>query len=150
MQHRYRLAALAAAVLAVSAGALYAITSPAVAAQETPQTPTGLRIQTDPYQPNQLCRAGTAVVSKNDTIVLAASPVPLGRHPGLRGTFEVAGGEGTTPISSTRPIWPSGRVFALTIDPGTLSAGAYRWRVRAEQGKEVSGWTPWCGLTVKD
>jgi hypothetical protein len=148
MQHRYRFAAVVAAALALVVATLYAVTTPALAAPPALGTPAAPRIQTDPYTPNQLCGAGGAVVAASDTVVLAASPTPLGRHPGLRATFEISSPEGKSLITRTSPIWPSGRVLALTLDPGALSPGTYRFRLRAERGHTVSDWTPWCGFAV--
>ena len=148
MQHRYRFAAAVAAPLALVAATLYAVTTPALAAPPALGTPAAPRIQTDPYAPNQLCGAGVLVVAASDRIVLAASPTPLGRHPELRATFEISNSGGQPLISRTSPILPSGRVLTLTLEPGTLSPGAYRFRLRAEQGNTVSDWTPWCGFVV--
>jgi hypothetical protein len=148
MQHRYRFAAAVAAPLALVAATQYAVTTPALAAPPALGTPAEPRIQTGPYTPNQLCSAGGVVVAASDRIVLAASPTPLGRHPGLRATFEISSPGGQSLISRTSPILPSGRVLALTLDPGTLLPGTYRFRLRAEQGTTVSDWTPWCGFAV--
>lgn len=146
MQHKDRFAAVAAALVVLMA-TLYAIIPSALASPLTPGTPAALRIQTDPYAPNQLCGAGSAVVAASDTVVLAASPTPLGRYPGLRATFQITTSEGTT-LVRTSPISPSGRVLSLTIEPGALSPGPHRFRLRAEQGNTVSDWTAWCGFTV--
>jgi hypothetical protein len=148
VQNRYRVAAVVTVALALVAAVLYALTTPALAAEPTPGTPTAPRIQTDPFTPNQLCGTGDLVVSANDTVVFAASPTPLGRRPGLRATFAISDAAGKSLITSTQRIWPSGRVLALTLDPGTLSPGTYRFRLRAERGKAVSEWTSWCGFTV--
>jgi hypothetical protein len=150
MQHRYHFTAVAAAALTLVAATLYAVTTPALAAPSALGTPAALRIQTDPYAPNQLCGARGAVVAASDRVVLAASPTPLGRYPGLRATFELSTSDGETLIVRTSPILPSGRVLALTVEPGTLSPGAYRFRLRAERDNTVSDWTPWCGFTVND
>ncbi|GII57512.1 hypothetical protein Pth03_59010 [Planotetraspora thailandica] len=147
IQYRYRVAALVAGLLALVAATLYAI-SPAFADRATPGVPAAPRIQTDAFTPNQLCSAGTPVASTKDTIVLAASPTPFGKHPAMRATFEISGAEGDPLITRTSRIWPSGRVLALTLDPGTLSPGTYRFRVQAKQGNAVSGWTAWCGFAV--
>jgi hypothetical protein len=144
MQHRNRFAA----ALALAAATLYAVTTPALAAPPAPGTPAAPRIQTDPYAPNQLCGAGGVVVAASDRIGFAASPTPLGRHPGLRATFEISSSDGKSLIVRTIPILPSGRVLALTLDPGTLSPGTYRFRLRAERDNTVSDWTPWCGFAV--
>jgi hypothetical protein len=149
MQHRERSAAVVAALVLVAA-TLYAVTSPALAAPPALGTPAALRIQTGPYTPNQLCAAGSAVVAASDRVVLAASPTPLSKHPGLQATFEISTSEGETLLVRTSPVSPSGRVLALTLEPGTLSPGPYRFRVRAERDNTVSDWTSWCGFTVND
>jgi hypothetical protein len=146
MQHRHRFAAVAAA-LVVLAATLYVVIPSALASPLTLGTPAALRIQTDPYAPNQLCGTGSAVVAASDTVVLAASPTPLGRHPGLRATFEITTSEGAT-LVRTSPISPSGRVLSLTIEPGALSPGQHRFRLRVDRGNTASDWTPWCGFTV--
>jgi hypothetical protein len=147
MQHRHRFAAIAAA-LVLMAATQYTVTFPAVAAPPALGTPAALRIQTDPYAPNQLCGASSAVVAASDRVVLAASPTPLGRHPRLRATFEISSSEGTTVLVRTSPSSPNGRVLSFTLEPGTLSPGPYRFRLRAERDSTVSDWTPWCGFTV--
>jgi hypothetical protein len=146
MQHKDRFAAVAAALVGLAATP-YAVIPSALASPSTLGTPTAQRIQTNPYAPNQVCGAGSAVVAANDTIVLAASPTPPGRYSGLRATFEITTSEGTT-LVRTSPISPNGRVLAVTIEPGALSPGPYRFRLRAEQGTAVSDWTAWCGFTV--
>lgn len=148
MQHRYRFPTGVAAALALAAATLYAVTTPALAAPPALGTPAAPRIQTGPYTPNQLCSAGGVVVAASDRIVLAASPTPLGRHPGLRATFEISDSEGQPLIIRTSPILPNGRVLTLALEPDTLSPGTYRFRLRAEQGNTVSDWTPWCGFVV--
>ncbi|GAA1608374.1 hypothetical protein ACFQY4_33465 [Catellatospora bangladeshensis] len=40
-------------------------------------------------------------------------------------------------------------VLAYTVAPGVLADGEYRWRVRAEDGTQVSAWAPWCSFTVR-
>ncbi|GAA4596098.1 hypothetical protein GCM10023194_67360 [Planotetraspora phitsanulokensis] len=145
--HRYRVAALVAGLLALVVATLYAV-SPAFADRATPGVPAAPRIQTDAFTPNQLCSAGTPGVSTKDTIVLAASPTPFGKHPTMRATFEISGAGGEPLITRTSRIWPSGRVLALTLDPNALAPGTYRFRLRAEQGNAVSGWTTWCGFAV--
>ena len=147
MQHKHRFAAVAAALVLVAA-TLYAVNPPALAAPPALGTPAALRIQTDPYTPNQLCGAGSVVVAASDQVVLAASPTPLGKHPRLQATFEITTSEGKTVLVKTSPISPSGRVLGLTLEPGTLSPGPYRFRLRAERDNAVSDWTPWCGFTV--
>src|SRR5262245_59765222 len=104
MQHRYRFPAVAAVALALVAATLYAVTTPALAAPPALGTPAEPRIQAGPYTPNQLCSAGGVVVAASDRIVLAASPTPLGRHPGLRATFEISSSGGQSLISRTSPI----------------------------------------------
>jgi len=147
MQHRDRFAAAAVALVLVVA-TLYAASPPVLAAPTALGTPAAPRIQTDPYAPNQLCGAGNAVVAASDRVVLAASPTPLGRHPGLRAAFEISTSDGETLLVRTTSISPSGRVLALTLEPGALAPGAYRFRLRAERDSTVSDWTLWCGFTV--
>src|SRR5262249_49645966 len=139
--------AVAAALVPLTA-TLCTVIYPALAAPPVLGTPAALRIQTDAYAPNQLCSAGGAVVAASDKVVLAASPTPLGRHLRVRATFEIGTSEGKTLLVRTSPISPSGRVLALTLDPGTLSPGTYRFRLRAERDNTLSDWTPWCGFAV--
>ena len=127
---------------------LYAAASSAVAAPPILGTPAALRIQTDPYAPNQVCSAGTAAVAASDRVAFAASPTPLGKHPRLQATFEISTTEGKTLLIRTSTISPNGRVLGLTLEPGTLSPGLYRFRVRAERDNTVSDWSAWCGFTV--
>ncbi|MFI7697654.1 LamG-like jellyroll fold domain-containing protein [Nonomuraea sp. NPDC049480] len=67
----------------------------------------------------------------------------------VKGRFEwwsAAGaklGEHVTSLSS------SGTAFYASVPPGAYADGALiRWRVRAEDGKATSAWSPWCEATV--
>ncbi|MEV0618046.1 LamG-like jellyroll fold domain-containing protein [Nonomuraea sp. NPDC050404] len=67
----------------------------------------------------------------------------------VKGRFEwydeagVKTGEYVTPLGST------GTAFYATIPAALYSdGGLIRWRVRAEDGKATSAWSPWCEATV--
>ncbi|WP_093877910.1 hypothetical protein [Streptomyces sp. TLI_105] len=38
---------------------------------------------------------------------------------------------------------------ALQLTDGTLTDGAYRWRIRVKDGDTASAWTAWCSFTVR-
>ncbi|BCJ73868.1 hypothetical protein CS0771_34120 [Catellatospora sp. IY07-71] len=120
-----------------------------------PGVPDTLRLSSYPYDGFQFC-AGGHPVSTSLTPTLAASPTePDGSYPGpaqpypdLVGRFEIALPDGAAFLSVLAPH-SSDYVLAYGVPPGVLTDGEYRWRVRAEDGAEVSAWAPWCSFTVR-
>ncbi len=121
----------------------------------TPGVPDALRISTGPYAGFQQCATQHPIVDSRSGL-LAASPTPgasggspLDPYPGLVGTFEIAL-PGQAPFHRhSEPIWPSGHTFAYQVPQDMLPDGEYRWRIRAEDGTAVSGWSAWCSFTVR-
>ncbi|MEV4417725.1 hypothetical protein [Catellatospora sp. NPDC049609] len=128
--------------------------SPSPAAS-LPGVPDTLRLSSFPYDGFQFCSGGHPV-STSSTPTLAASPTEAdGSHPGpskpypnLLGRFEIALPDGPAFTNVLAPRF-SDYVLAYGVPAGVLTDGEYRWRVRAEEGAEVSAWTPWCYFTVR-
>ncbi len=120
-----------------------------------PGVPDTLRLSSFPYDGFQFC-AGGHPVSTSLSPTLAASPTePGGGYPGpsqpypnLLGRFEIAPPDGEPFLSVLAPHF-SDYVLAYSVPVGVLADGEYRWRVRAEDGTQVSAWAPWCSFTVR-
>jgi hypothetical protein len=116
----------------------------------TPGVPDALRISTNPYAGFQMCTVGPPLVDTRSGL-LAASPTPWSPagSPGLVGTFELALPDQVPFHRTSRAIESNGHTFAYQVPQDMLPDGEYRWRVRAENGKTVSAWSPWCSFTVR-
>ncbi|MFD9939830.1 LamG domain-containing protein [Nonomuraea sp. NPDC059023] len=68
----------------------------------------------------------------------------------VRADFEWWALDGTAKIGSSQTSQStSGLVRQAAIPAGALvDGGTYKWRVRAEDGVDSSGWSPWCEFTV--
>ena len=67
----------------------------------------------------------------------------------VRGRFEWYNEAGTKTGEYLTALGSTGTAFSATIPQGLYSDGALiRWRVRAEDGKANSAWSPWCEATV--
>ncbi|MFD1500255.1 LamG-like jellyroll fold domain-containing protein [Streptosporangium lutulentum] len=67
----------------------------------------------------------------------------------VRGRFEWYNEAGTKTGEYLTALGSTGTAFSATIPQSLYSDGALiRWRVRAEDGKANSAWSPWCEATV--
>ncbi|MFB9468322.1 LamG-like jellyroll fold domain-containing protein [Nonomuraea salmonea] len=67
----------------------------------------------------------------------------------VKGRFEWYDEAGTKTGEYVTPSGSSGTAFSATIPQALFADGALvRWRVRAEDGKANSAWSPWCEATV--
>ncbi|MEW9547563.1 LamG-like jellyroll fold domain-containing protein [Nonomuraea sp. NPDC050783] len=67
----------------------------------------------------------------------------------VKGRFEWYDAAGTKIGEYVTPLGSSGTAFSATIPAALYADGALlRWRVRAEDGKATSAWSPWCEATV--
>ncbi|MFC5832329.1 LamG-like jellyroll fold domain-containing protein [Nonomuraea insulae] len=67
----------------------------------------------------------------------------------VKGRFEWYDAAGTKSGEYVTPLGSSGTAFSATIPQALYVDGALvRWRVRAEDGKANSAWSPWCEATV--
>ncbi|MFJ5711606.1 hypothetical protein [Streptomyces sp. NPDC093105] len=156
------LAACAAGAVATPLALAAASAEPAPAASVVDDrllpTPDAPRISDGSYAGFQLCGdpAGHPVVSGESPTLAATleSVAPPGTveptRPGPRRkvTFEVdtAAGE---PVLHRQLTSDTSHDAALQVPAGTLTDGAYRWRVRVKDGDTASAWTAWCDFTVR-
>ncbi|WP_344876125.1 LamG-like jellyroll fold domain-containing protein [Nonomuraea antimicrobica] len=67
----------------------------------------------------------------------------------VKGRFEWYNAAGTKVGEYVTPLGSNGNAFSATIPQALYADGALvRWRVRAEDGKATSAWSPWCEATV--
>ncbi|MFF5970768.1 hypothetical protein ACFY7C_04490 [Streptomyces sp. NPDC012769] len=121
-------------------------------------TPEAPRISNDSYAGFQFCGdpTGDPVVTTGTPTLAATleSVAPPGTvepaQPGPRRkvTFEVDTATGK-PVLHRQLTSDTSHDAALQLPEGTLSDGAYRWRVRVKDGDTASAWTAWCSFTVK-
>ena len=109
----------------------------------TPGVPTGLRISAYPYAGFQSCGAsGVPVVLASFGPTLAASPATYSSNPNLAGRFEVA-------RPGQDPLILVGNLNRVEVPTGSLPAGEYQFRVRAEEGNAASDWSSWCDFVAE-
>ncbi len=110
-----------------------------------PSVPTSLSI--DPGLP---CVTGTgrpSVPTATPTIRAKLSDVDSGQLVGGRFEWWVTGGSKIAEATTTKVA--SGSSHAVTIPVNAfVDGGTYSWRVRAEDGTDVSAWSGFCELTV--
>lgn len=121
-------------------------------------TPEAPRISNGPYAGFQLCGSPTGdPVVTSGTPTLAAtleSVAPPGTvesaQPGPRRkvVFEVDTAAGV-PVTHKQLTSDTSHDAAYQLPEGTLTDGAYRWRVRVKDGATESAWTAWCAFTVR-
>jgi concanavalin A-like lectin/glucanase superfamily protein len=110
-----------------------------------PSVPTGL--STDPGLPcitgSGRPVIGTATPTFRAKITDPDSGQPVGAH------FEWWNTGGTKIGEKITAKVSSGTVHSATVPSGAFATGrTYSWRVRAEDGTDVSAWAGWCELTV--
>ncbi|MGW4411944.1 LamG-like jellyroll fold domain-containing protein [Nonomuraea sp. NPDC004702] len=67
----------------------------------------------------------------------------------VRGRFEWYRADGTKAGEYLTPVGSTGTAFSALVPQSLYADGALvRWRVRAEDGKANSAWSPWCEATV--
>ncbi|MBF8189727.1 LamG domain-containing protein [Nonomuraea sp. K274] len=68
----------------------------------------------------------------------------------VRGRFEWYAADGVTKLGEyVTGLGSTGTAFSATVPGGAYADGSVvRWRVRAEDGKADSAWSPWCEATV--
>ncbi|NUP76258.1 MAG: LamG domain-containing protein [Nonomuraea sp.] len=67
----------------------------------------------------------------------------------VRGRFEWYRADGTKAGEYLTPVGSTGTAFSATVPQALFADGSLvRWRVRAEDGKANSAWSPWCEATV--
>jgi hypothetical protein len=121
-------------------------------------TPEAPRISNGPYAGFQLCGspAGDPVVTSGTPTLAATleSVAPPGTvesaQPGPRRkvVFEVDTAAGV-PVTHKQLTSDTSHDAAYQLPEGTLTDGAYRWRVRVKDGATESAWTAWCSFTVR-
>ncbi|MFF6883780.1 hypothetical protein ACFY9F_11400 [Streptomyces sp. NPDC012421] len=121
-------------------------------------TPEAPRISDGSYAGFQFCGVptGDPVVTTGTptlaaTLESVASPgtvEPARPGPRRKVVFEVDTAAGQ-PVLHRHLISDTSHDTALQLPEGTLTDGAYRWRVRVKDGGTASGWTAWCSFTVE-
>ncbi len=110
-----------------------------------PSVPTNL--STDPGLPCVTGSSRPVIGTATPTIRAKISDVDSGQLVGARFEWWVTGGSKIGERATTKLA--SGSIHQATIPAGAfVSGGTYSWRVRAEDGTDVSGWAGWCELTV--
>ncbi|MFF8974732.1 hypothetical protein [Streptomyces sp. NPDC014995] len=120
-------------------------------------TPEAPRISNGPYAGFQLCGspAGDPVVTSGTPTLAATleSVAPPGTvesaqpGPRRRVEFQVDTAAGA-PVTHKQLTSDTSHDAAYQLAEGTLTDGAYRWRVRVKDGATESAWTAWCSFTV--
>ena len=110
-----------------------------------PSLPTSL--STDPGLPCVTGAGRPVIGTATPTIRAKISDVDSGQLVGARFEWWVTGGSKIGEKATTKLA--SGSTHSATVPAGAFtSLGTYSWRVRAEDGTDVSGWAGWCELTV--
>ncbi|MFI8824794.1 hypothetical protein [Streptomyces sp. NPDC053431] len=148
----------AATPLALAAASADPAPAAAVADDRLLPTPEAPRISNGSYAGFQFCGgpAGDPVVTTGTPTLAATleSVSPPGTvepaEPGPRRkvTFEVDTAAGQA-VLHRQLTSDTSHDAALQLPEGTLSDGAYRWRVRVKDGNTASAWTAWCSFTVE-
>ncbi|MFI2366919.1 hypothetical protein [Streptomyces sp. NPDC018833] len=137
-------------------------TTAAAAAAGTPDTllgtPDNPRISDGPYAGFQFCGAPQPPLVASGSATLAAtleSVSPPGTvekpgqsAPGRKVVFEVEEADGKQ-VLRKQTVSETSQNAALQLPENQLADGAYRWRVRVQDGAAVSEWTAWCDFTVR-
>lgn len=120
----------------------------AVSAAEAPGAPESLRISTGPYAGYQGC-GGTAIPTfstDGEFVTFAATPADA-PQPQATATLE-AGKPGEEPIFRKSDTSGNGYVWSFGVPKDTFAPGDYQFRVRQENGAELSPWSSWCTFKV--
>ncbi|WP_433831126.1 hypothetical protein ACQP2E_12680 [Actinoplanes sp. CA-015351] len=109
-----------------------------------PATPTDLRVSADSYSGFQSCDSGVVpVVVATIAPTFAATIGWESPAPNVVARFEIARPGLATLVAVGNP-------YGVSVPAGSFSAGgSYQFRVRAEDGPAVSGWSPWCTFTAR-
>ncbi|MEU6715003.1 LamG-like jellyroll fold domain-containing protein [Nonomuraea sp. NPDC046802] len=111
-----------------------------------PTTPVAADVWSDP---GGLCASGD-----ERPIISTATPKLSARlkdaDNSVKGHFEWWSADGNTKLGEhVTPMGSSGNAFSATISQGLYADGSVlRWRVRAEDSRANSEWSPWCEATV--
>ena len=110
-----------------------------------PSVPNTLSI--DPGLPCVIGSGRPIVGTTTPTLRAKLSDVDAGQLVGARFEWWVTGGSKIGETATAKLA--SGSTHSATVPAGAFAVGGtYSWRVRAEDGTDVSGWTGWCELTV--
>ncbi|HET6215162.1 MAG TPA: LamG-like jellyroll fold domain-containing protein [Micromonosporaceae bacterium] len=110
-----------------------------------PSVPNTLSI--DPGLPCTTGSGRPVVGTTTPTFRAKVSDVDSGQLVGARFEWWVTGGSKIGEKATTKVV--SGSTHTATVPAGAFAVGGtYSWRVRAEDGTDVSAWTGWCELTV--
>ncbi|WP_106401704.1 RICIN domain-containing protein [Actinocorallia populi] len=133
---------------AVACTALGLLGVPATAsAAEAPAPPESLRISAGPYAGFQPCsKVVPQFASDSSGATFAATPATA-PQPAAVASLE-AGRPGEEPFFRKSDTSAAGYAWSFGIPDGTFSPGTYQFRVRAENGGEVSAWSSWCSFKV--
>jgi hypothetical protein len=111
-------------------------------------------IPTGPLAADAWSDPGGACAS-GDTRPIISSPTPKlwarlkDADNSVKGRFEWWSAAGVKLGEHVTALGSSGTAFYATLPAGAYADGALiRWRVRAEDGKASSAWSPWCEATV--
>ena len=102
----------------------------------------GLRISAGPYEGFQFCGATAPVISALLGATFAASPPSSGSHPNLVGRFEIA-------RPGRESVVKMGNLYGVAVPAEAFTPGTYQFRVRAEEGDAISGWSAWCDFVAE-
>ncbi|MEU8103806.1 LamG-like jellyroll fold domain-containing protein [Nonomuraea muscovyensis] len=96
---------------------------------------------------------GTCVAGDQRPVIATPQPTLGARlrdaDNSVRGRFEWWNSAGVKVGEWLTPAQSSGSAFSALVPAGAFADGALiRWRVRAEDGKANSAWSPWCEMTV--
>ncbi|WP_262379521.1 LamG-like jellyroll fold domain-containing protein [Nonomuraea sp. PA05] len=111
-------------------------------------------IPADPLAADVWSDPGGPCVSGDDRPIISTSVPKLwaklkDSDNSVRGRFEWYNAAGVKTGEYLSPLGSTGTAFSATIPTTLYADGALiRWRVRAEDGKANSAWSPWCEATV--
>ncbi|WP_346433741.1 LamG-like jellyroll fold domain-containing protein [Nonomuraea composti] len=110
-----------------------------------PSTPVAADVWSDP--------GGPCVSGDGRPIISSATPKLWAKlkdtDNSVKGRFEWYNAAGVKTGEYVTPLGSTGTAFSATIPQTLYADGALiRWRVRAEDGKATSAWSPWCEATV--
>jgi hypothetical protein len=111
----------------------------------TPAAPRSLRLSASAYEGFQFCGPTTTPVASTavgPTFAATPGTYSYPANPNLTGRFEIA-------RPGLESVIVAGNMNGVSAPPGSLPAGTYQFRVRAEEGNAVSAWSSWCTFVVQ-
>jgi Concanavalin A-like lectin/glucanases superfamily len=104
-------------------------------------------LSTDPGLPCVVGAGRPIVGTRTPTMRAKLSDVDAGQLVGARFEWWVTNGAKISEAVTAKVA--SGSMHSHTIPANVFAiGGTYSWRVRGEDGTDVSGWSPWCEMTI--